>query len=80
MKIRCIKLKNFRCFGDEEKCLTLDNLTTFIGINSCGKTAVLIALTKLFGKSASTRALERSDFHLSLGKRPEELTDTKFIY
>lgn len=74
MKIKRLKICNFRCFGAEEKVIELDNLTTLIGINSCGKTAVLYSLMKLFGRSASSRGLERADFHVPKGKNPEDIS------
>lgn len=79
MKIKQLKIHNFRCFGSEEKVIDLDDLTTLIGINSCGKTAVLNALMKLFGRSASVRALERADFHVPKGKQPEDMV-TQDLY
>jgi predicted ATP-dependent endonuclease of OLD family len=73
VKIRQLKLRKFRCFGSKETTIDFEDLTTFIGINSSGKTAVLHALVKLFGRSASSRELRRADFHVPKGKRPEEL-------
>ena len=75
MKIRQLKLRNYRCFGPEGTAIDFEDLTTFIGMNSSGKTAVLHALVKLFGRSVSLRELKRSDFHVPKGKRPEELSE-----
>ena len=73
MWVKKLKLRNFRCFGPEETVLNLDDTTTFIGMNSSGKTAALQALVKLFGNSSSVRELKRADFHISKGKKPENV-------
>ena len=44
MKLSKLKLKNYRCFGSEEQVILIDQLTTFIGNNSTGKTAALSAI------------------------------------
>lgn len=73
MIITKLKIKNFRCFGPEETSIELENLTTIIGSNSSGKTAILNALLKLFGRNGKERELNRSDFHVPKGKKPEEI-------
>ena len=74
-----IKLSNFRCFGDHETVVRFDKLTSFIGANSTGKTAALIALVKLFGQTQSEREIHRSDFHIANSENPEAV-DTKSLY
>lgn len=64
MKLSKIKLYNYRCFGDKEEIIEIDDLTAFIGNNSTGKTAALCALKCLFSPNTSNRILKRSDFHL----------------
>lgn len=64
MRIKRLKISNFRCFGDGPTTVDLDDLTALIGLNGSGKTAVLLALAKLFGVRTSERTLERSDFHI----------------
>lgn len=66
MKIKKLKLKNFQCFNKEE--IELDDLTTFIGANSSGKTAVQEALMRLFGRDRSQRNIKNSDFYLAKGE------------
>lgn len=67
-----LKVKNFRSFGgDEETVVRFEKLTTFIGNNSSGKTALIHALLKLFGKG--NNSLTRSDFHLPFDKKPDEM-------
>lgn len=66
MKIESIILSNFRCFGPEPVKLDLEqNVTAFVGNNGSGKTAVFMAFARLFGTSATQRALRKSDFHIA---------------
>lgn len=65
MKIETITLSNFRCFGADPVVISLqENLTALVGNNGSGKTAVFMALARLFGTSAAQRALRKSDFHI----------------
>jgi putative ATP-dependent endonuclease of OLD family len=75
MIIKELILKNFRCFGPDEETIEFDNLTTIIGANSSGKSAILGALLKLFGRNGEERDLKRSDFHVPMGKKPEEIDE-----
>jgi len=79
MIIKEIILKNFRCFGPDEETIKFDDLTTIIGANSSGKSAILGALLKLFGRNGKERELKRSDFHVPMGKKPEEI-DENILY
>lgn len=72
MKLIKVKLHNFRCFG-EEQVIEINDITSFIGNNSSGKTAVLQALNILFSENSSDRILKRSDFYLPKDCTPEEL-------
>lgn len=73
MKLSKIKLHNYRCFGDGEQVISIDDLVAFIGNNSSGKTSALCALNCIFSENPNERVLKRSDFHLSKGVKPEEL-------
>ena len=73
MKLSKLKIHNYRCFGNEEQVIPIDDITSFIGNNSSGKTAALLALNCLFSSNGAERVLSRSDFHLPLGKKPEEM-------
>lgn len=73
LKLSKIKLHNFRCFGEGEETILIDDLVAFIGNNSAGKTAALCALNCIFSENANDRVLKRNDFHLPKGKKPEEL-------
>lgn len=73
MRLSKIKIHNFRCFGDGEEIIPIDDITAFIGCNSTGKTAALCALNILFSENSAERILRRSDFHLPKTMKPEEL-------
>ena len=73
MRLSKLKLMNYRCFGSEEQVILIDNLTTFIGNNSAGKTAALSALNCMFSENSGDRILQRSDFHLPKEMDPDEI-------
>ncbi|WP_455152143.1 ATP-dependent nuclease [Butyricicoccus sp.] len=73
MKLSKLKLKNYRSFGSEEQVILIDQLTTFIGNNSAGKTAALSALNCMFSENSNDHILHRSDFHLPKDILPDEM-------
>ena len=73
MHISAIALRNFRCFGPSEVTVALDPFSAFVGTNGAGKTAVLQALTRLFGTNQSERTILPSDFHLPTGASRDDL-------
>lgn len=73
MKLSKLKLMNYRCFGSEDQVILIDDLTTFIGNNSAGKTAALSALNCMFSENSGDRILQRSDFHLPKEMAPDEM-------
>lgn len=65
MKIDSVTLKGFRCFGPEGGTTKLDSgVTALVGANGAGKTALLQALSRLFGVTPSQRRVVPRDFHL----------------
>jgi putative ATP-dependent endonuclease of the OLD family len=75
VRIQSITIARFRCFGPDPQLIKLaGNLTTIIGPNASGKTAVLQALCKLFGVTRAQRTVRRSDFHLPPGVPPDDRT------
>ena len=65
MQLDTLIVKNFQCFGPDGIALDMtDPVTTMIGANGSGKTAVFQALNRLFGLGGSARQIEKSDFHL----------------
>ena len=75
MKITSITLSNFHCFGPEPTTVLLSDLTTLIGPNGCGKTAVLQALSRIFGVSKADRGLRLADFHVPADKSLDDLNN-----
>ena len=73
MKLSKIKLYNYRCFGNSEQVINIDDITSFIGNNSSGKTAALLALNCMFSDNPADRVLKRSDFHLPKDLKPDEM-------
>lgn len=67
MRLTRLTLCNFRCFGPTPVTIELDDLTVLIGTNGTGKTAVLLALTRLFGGRTTERTVDYSDFHIPPG-------------
>jgi len=64
MNINRLTIKNFRCFGPVPEAIDLDFFTAFIGANGSGKSAILLALSRLFGISQAERRLQPEDFHV----------------
>lgn len=65
MKIERVVLKNFRCFGPEPTEVNFEaSVTALVGGNGAGKTALLLALARLFGITSNQRLVRPQDFHL----------------
>ncbi len=80
MRIDTVTLSGFRSFGPKPVTVDLANdLTTIVGPNASGKTALLQALLKLFGVTRAQRTVQRSDFHLPLDVEPNDRT-TRNLY
>ena len=47
MKLKSIKIENFKSFGEENNTLTLDDLNTVIGKNESGKSNLIECLSKI---------------------------------
>lgn len=80
MFIERLILTNFRCFGPEATAIELTSgLTTFVGVNGAGKTAVMQALQRLFGITGDHRRLRRQDFHIPAVEQVAPLQRTFII-
>ena len=64
MNLGKVTLKGFRCF-EQPVTVEFDDLTAFVGTNGTGKTAVLMALARMFGTTNAMRALTKDDFYRS---------------
>lgn len=65
MHIERLEVTGFRCFGPDPIGIGLDaGLTAFVGANGAGKTAVMMALQRLFGVTSDHRRIRRQDFHV----------------
>lgn len=80
MLIESVVLSGFRCFAPSPISVTISpKITTIVGPNAAGKTALLHALAKLFGVTRAQRTVRRSDFHLGPDDDPTSL-ESKYLY
>lgn len=78
MKISKLSISGFRCFDENPNKVFLDSLTTFVGKNGTGKTAALVALSKMFGIGSYDRTVTKDDFYIEMGKSITDYTHRKF--
>ena len=79
MIIDSLTISGFRCFGPTPTTITLSNdITGLIGANGSGKTACLLALTRMFGLTQKQRTIIPNDFHVS-GNGDDEKSLTLWI-
>lgn len=71
MQITTLRLRNFQSFGPDPTEISLTKLTYVVGPNGSGKTAVLVALARLFSPLPSLRRVQPEDFHVPVGVDPE---------
>ena len=65
LRLEKVTLSGFRCFGPQPTEVILSpHVTAIVGPNAAGKTALLHALSKMFGVSRRQRTVVRSDFHV----------------
>jgi len=65
VRLESVTLSGFRCFGPDPITVPIaSEITAVVGPNAAGKTALLHALSKLFGVSRAQRTVQRSDFHV----------------
>ena len=78
MYIKTITISNFQCFAEEPTIITMEkDITCFVGNNGTGKSTIMHALQKIFGKTLLERNITKSDFHVS---SPEDTIDNKQLY
>lgn len=79
MRITELHITNFRSYGPETKPIKLTDFTAFVGANSSGKSALMIALLRMFGVKTKDRLLTRSDFYVSNNATREEKDRDKVL-
>ncbi|EEY5916262.1 AAA family ATPase [Salmonella enterica] len=67
MKITQMEIKGFKSFDDVGQTININSFTSLIGGNGTGKTAVLLALTRMFGVKSSDRIIQFDDFYVPPG-------------
>lgn len=73
MRLENVTISNFRCFGPAPITMAVaSEITAIVGPNAAGKTALLHALSKLFGVSRAQRTVQRSDFHIGADDDPDD--------
>lgn len=78
--IESVTISGFRCFGPEPQRAALGNeITAVVGANAAGKTALLMALARVFGVTRALRTVVRSDFHVPVGTDPEDKTPRDLV-
>jgi putative ATP-dependent endonuclease of the OLD family len=73
MKLKKLKICNFRSFQNEET-IEFDEINGLIGANSTGKSSALLALCKLFSENSNERLIGKKDFFQS------EIADKRNLY
>lgn len=75
MRLARLRIKNFRCFDDQE--IAFGNYSCFVGANGSGKSTVLMALNVFFRNTNApfdVVNLQEEDFHLRNTTKPVEIT------
>ncbi len=72
MKLKRLRLSNFRCFGPKATEVAFDDTTFILGPNGSGKTAVLQALARMFSLDPLQRKIQASDFHVPIDEEPAD--------
>lgn len=67
MKITQMEIKGFKSFDNVGQTININSFTSLIGGNGTGKTAVLLALTRMFGVKSSDRIVQVDDFYVPPG-------------
>ena len=80
MRLSTVSTQNFRCFGPHGTTVDLSGeVTALVGANGTGKTALLMALSRMFGVTQSQRTITRSDFHKPVGTSSEDGADRQLV-
>lgn len=74
MRLKTLRLKNFRCFPDE--VIEFDAYTAFVGANNAGKSALISAIDIFFRSNPKSIPLSVDDFFKRDEKRELEIALT----
>jgi putative ATP-dependent endonuclease of OLD family len=73
VRLETVTLAGFRSYGPDKVAVPISpEITAVVGPNAAGKTALLHALSKLFGVSRTQRTVQRADFHLAPDDDPDD--------
>lgn len=67
-----MEIKGFKSFDNVGQTININSFTSLIGGNGTGKTAVLLALTRMFGVKSSDRIVQVEDFFVPPGDEIED--------
>lgn len=70
MKIKSVKIKNFRGYRDEMR-VDFDDLTVLIGKNDIGKSTILEALDIFFNETSGVVKWDKSDLNVQSAEKGE---------
>lgn len=79
MKIKYIKLKNFRGYKDETK-IDFDDLTVFVGKNDSGKSTILEALDIFINDGKGTIKIDKNDVNVLSSKEGDLETSITIVF
>jgi putative ATP-dependent endonuclease of the OLD family len=80
ISVRICNFQSFGRFGARLTIIELEEMTFLLGPNGSGKTAVLQALTRMFGFERSMRAIRPNDFHADLAANPTVLATEQRLW
>ncbi|MEW8626588.1 MAG: AAA family ATPase [Candidatus Thiodiazotropha sp.] len=75
MRLAKLRIKNFRCFKDQE--VLFDDYSCMVGANGSGKSTILMALNVFFRNTSAPSdviSLQDEDFHMKDTSAPIEIT------
>ena len=80
MKIKSLRIKNFRGYCDETT-INFEDLTAFVGQNDMGKSSILEALDIFFNDSKGVVKLDKDDVNVGArANQDNEISKTDVLY
>ncbi|EFM4641091.1 AAA family ATPase [Escherichia coli] len=78
MLIKNVEIKGFKSFDCNGQNIRLDSFTSLIGGNGTGKTALLLALVRMFSVKSADRVIQADDFHVPPGEKIDDQDERNF--